>query len=228
MARTTKSASARPRKKSDASTNARKRYYRAAERNLKKARTSSGATASRYRELARQNFEDALSTYDPMNTQKISAPMRRLAQEFNVDVSKFRKQRLREAQDEQMLVRARNRQRLSISRSMNVLEGNLQDSRFRSELEAREIFNSPIGSRVVGGLVDVWRDVARDERGRIDKGKIIPAIMDYFGVETLAELLEKIESKIGDELYKDPANENIYDFVKLTLQSKVADNTLVD
>ena len=229
MPRAPKKSTSRPRKKGDDSTNARKRYYRSAERNLKKAEESTGATASRYRELARQNFEDALSTYDPVNTQRVSKNIQRLADEFNVDIKEYQQRRIQAATyDERSLEQQRNRQQLSIWRSQNVLESNLHDSKFRAELEAREIFNSPIGSRIIGGLVDVWRDVATDTGGKVDKSKIFGAIQAYFGVDNLADLLDKIEEKIGEELYKDPKNENLYDSVKITLQTKLIDNTLVD
>lgn len=221
---------ARAKKAGDISTNARKRYYRAAERNLKKAKESSGVTASRYRELARQNFEDALATYDPTNTQRVSQPIQKLAREFSVDIEQYQQSRIEMAtsKDTRITERVRTSQRQAIFRSENVLEGNLQDSEFRSELEAREIFNSPIGSRIIGGLVDVWRNEALDANGKIDKSKILPAIQNYFGVDNLADLLDQIEKKIGEDLYKDPKNESLYDTVKITLQIKMLDNTLVD
>ena len=80
------SLSSKARRLGDESTIARKRYYRASERYLKEAEKTSGTTAARYRQLARQNFEDALATYDPTNTQKFSKPMQRLAAEFGYDL----------------------------------------------------------------------------------------------------------------------------------------------
>ena len=56
---------ARARKRGDDATNARKRYYRSAIRNLKRADKLTGAAAERYRLLARRDFENALRTYDP-------------------------------------------------------------------------------------------------------------------------------------------------------------------
>ena len=230
MPRAPKKATSRPRKKGDDSTNARKRYYRAAERNLAKAEKSSGATAARYRQLARQNFEDALSTYDPANTQKVSKPIQKLADQFNIDISEYQQLRQQAFKSTDIRIReqAESKQRLSIWRSQNVLESNLKDEQFRTELEAREIFNSPIGSRIIGGLVDVWRDAATDANGKVDRSKIFSAIQDYFGVDNLADLLDKVEEKIGDELYKDPGNLEIYDVITILLQTKIADNTLVD
>lgn len=220
----------RAKKAGDASYNARRRYYRAAERNLKKSEQTSGAESARYRELARQDFENALDTYDPANTQKYNKSIQRLANEFGVDLESRRTEFLR-ADDFSGAVRKiekqRTRQKKAISESENVLESNLSDESYRSEREARAIFNSPIGSRILGGLVDVWRDKAVNESGKVDKAKIIPAILDYFNVDNLSSVIEKLEDVLGELLYKNPDRESIYESVKIIIQTKVADNTLV-
>lgn len=215
----------RAKKAGDASYNARRRYYRAAERNLKKSEQTSGAESARYRELARQDFENALDTYDPTNTQKYNKPMQRLANEFGVDLESRRSGL--SSVDTRKIEKQRTRQKRAISESENVLESNLSDEIYRSEREARAIFNSPIGSRILGGLVDVWRDKAVDESGKVDKSKIIPAILDYFNVDNLSSVIEKLEGMLGELLYKNPDRESIYESVKIIIQTKVADNTLV-
>lgn len=213
----------RARKKGDASTNARKRYYRSAERNLKKAEKSTGATAAKYRQLAKQDFENALDTYNPSTTQNFSQPIKRLANEFGVDLEGRRKEFVT-AGDE---LRERR-----IRQSKNVLESALQDPNIRREREARALLNNDkIGSRILGGLVDVWRDKATvtDETGatKIDTSKIMPSLFDYFNVDNVADMLEKIEKIVGDKLYKDEDSEMMYEAVKLLIQTKVAENTLV-
>ena len=213
----------RARKKGDASTNARKRYYRSAERNLKKAEKSTGATAAKYRQLAKQDFEDALDTYDPSTTQNFSQPIKRLANEFGVDLEGRRKEFVK-AGDE---LRERR-----IRQSKNVLESTLQDPNVRRGRAARALLNNDkIGSRILGGLVDVWRDKATvtDETGmtKIDTSKILPSLFDYFNVGSLADLLDKVEEIVGDKLYKDEDSEMMYEAVKLLIQTKVAENDLV-
>lgn len=212
---------ARAKKKGDIATNARKRYYRSAERNLKKAEQTSGATSARYRRLARQDFEDALSTYDKTTTQRFSKPIQRLAEEFGYNLEEQRKK-----------FKGSSERANAISRSRSVLESVLQDPNIRREREARAILNDDeIGSRVLGGLVDVWREPATviDSLGKpkIDKTKILPSLFDYFGVDNVADLLDKVEEALGEGLYADPDSREMYEVVKLELQTKVASNTLV-
>lgn len=207
----------------DVATNARKRYYRSAERNLKKAENSSGATAKRYRELARQDFQSALSTYDSSTTQRYSKPIQRLAKEFNYDLEGNRDKRLKKDSKKRKDV---------IARSDLAKESVLQDPDIRREREARAIFNNPsISSRIMGGLVDVWRDgaVVVGEDGMLiaDKTKRIEAIFKYFNVDNYADLLDKIEKITGEKLYMNEGEYSDYETVKMLLQSYVADNALV-
>ena len=75
----------------DAATNARKRFYRKAEGYLKQAAQSAGATAQRYRELARLSLDDALKTYAKSTTQKFSKPIQAIANELGVDLGEERR-----------------------------------------------------------------------------------------------------------------------------------------
>ena len=52
-------------------------------------------------------------------------------------------------------------------------------------------------------------------------------IYDYLGVDNMADALEKMEQQIGEQLYENIDQNNYYEIVKLTIQTKVADNTLV-
>ena len=108
----------------------------------------------------------------------------------------------------------------------------MKDPAIRREREARAILNnSKIGSRIMGGLVDVWRDAATtiDDFGNlsIDNSKILPSLFDYFEVDNVADLLDTVEQIVGDKLYNDEDSENMYEAVKMLLQTKVADNALV-
>ena len=214
----------RARKAGDIATNARKRYYRSAERNLKKARESTGATAKRYRALARQDFEDALSTYDSGTTQRYSKPIQRLASEFGYDLEGTRKDRN---------TGASQRRREAIARSEQVKESALKDPAIRREREARSILNNDkIGSRIMGGLIDIWRDastVLDMETGmlKVDNSRILPVLFDYFDVDNVADMMDKIEETIGDKLYSDLDSDETYEVVKMLLQTRVAENSLV-
>lgn len=222
------------RKPGDISTNARKRYYRASERYLKKAEQASGTTAKRYRQLARQNFEDALATYDPANTQRYSKPIQRLAAEFGYDLEKQRELPKDSAEAEKAITRRKNRQQYVIGESRNVLESSLNDDDIRREREAQTLFrSSEVGRRIIGGYVDVWKDYAtyidKDTGERkIDTRKIFAALYRYFDVDNLSDLVEKVENEIGEVLYEMGNDDEIYEVVKLSIQNKVLDNTLYE
>lgn len=206
---------------SDDTYNARRRFARAAERNLTKARESSGATAQRYRQLARQSFESALELYDPKSRRKPSRIMTQLADELGLDVERARSE-------------AGRANRLDLlERSFGTLETNLTDAQFRREQEARALLNDGrIGPRILGGLVDVWREAATviDENGMasIDNSKILPTLFDYFKVNNLADMVSKLEDSIGSKLYEMKGDaDTIYEHVKVLIQTKVLENTLV-
>lgn len=209
-------------KTSDDVYNARRRFARAAERNLEKAKETSGATSERYRQLARQNLESAIDLYDSKSLNRKSAQrIRQAAGELGVDLEGAKADTGRANKLDVM------------SRSFSTLESNLADDNFRREQEARALLNDDrIGSRILGGLVDVWRDKATivDENGiaKIDNAKIMPALFDYFGVENLADMLDKLEDSIGSKLYEMRGDaDNIYEHVKVLIQTKVLENTLV-
>lgn len=212
-------------KAGDASYNARRRYTRAAERNLKKAENSTGAVAARYRHMATEQLKAAMGTYDKGTTQKISKPIQNLASKLGVDVEQQR-QNLKAKSDKS----AREIQKSLIDLSEKQLESRLtaQGDEQRRQDEARAILNNDkIGSRILGGLVDVWRDEAT-VNGKVDKTKILPALYKHFKVDNLADLLLMVEDMIGDILYSDADSEVMYETVKLTIQNKVkSDNTVV-
>ena len=209
-------------KTSDDVYNARRRFARAAERNLQKSKETSGATSERYRQLARQNLESAINLYDSSSLNKKSAQrIRQAAGELGIDLESAKANT------------GRSNKLDAMSRSFNTLEGTLSDVSFRREQEARALLNDDrIGSRILGGLVDVWREAAtvEDDTGmaHIDNSKIMPVLFDYFGVDNLADMLDKLEASIGSELYDMRGDaDNIYEHVKVQIQNKVLENTLV-
>lgn len=203
---------------SDETYNARRRFVRAAIRNLDKAKEAVGAAAARFRQLAKTNYESAIALYGSSKPAKKSANVRRLEDEFGFDTE---------------IVNTANRDD-AIERSFNVLESSLSNVDIRREQEARTLLNDPvIGSRILGGLVDVWKDKATvtDSNGlaKVDNKKIIPALLDYFKVDNLADMIEKLEQSIGSSLYDLKGNtENIYEYVKILIQTKVVENELVE
>ena len=217
------------RRAGDTAYDARRQYYRSAERYLDKAQKSTGATATRYRQLAKQDFENALGTYEPGNQQPLSKPMQRLADEFGVDVSQRRAKTLTEQERSNAMDR---RERL-VARSDEKLEKNLKSDQTRRERESRALLNNDeIGSRILGGTVDIWKDKASvkitGETGavsnKVDNTKILPALYDYFKVDNLPDLIGKIEDIAGSALYSTADDYNIYEDVKITIQKHVKAN----
>ena len=212
---------ARARRKGDEFYNARRRYQRAAERNMKKAEQASGATAARYRNLAKQDLQKALETYDKGTTQNFSKPIQKLANDLGVDLGEKRA-RMKGLRDKA----AKDLQTKAVEKSTERLAGAMETSEQLRQAEARAVFSSEVGHRIIGGLVDVWRDKAV-KGGKVDKEKMMKAIYDYFQVDNLADVLQKVEQSLGEVLYQDADTDTIYETVKLTIQNKVADNTLV-
>lgn len=214
-----------PRKKKpgDSVYNARRRYTRAAERNLKKAENSTGVTAARYRHMATQQFKAAMNTYDKATTQKMSKKVKNLADRLGIDTEQQR--RNLKARTDESVKTMRNR---LIDISEKLLESKLdaQGSEQRRQDEARAILNNDkIGSRILGGLVHIWKDEAT-VNGKVDKSKILPALYKHFKVDNLADLLQKVEDMIGDMLYADADSNVMYETVKLTIQKATRDNTV--
>lgn len=216
----------------DKATNARKRYYRQAERYLKQAQENTGATAARYEQLARVELDNALKTYSKNTTQRFSQPIQKLANQLGVSLEDERrriKNRLDKSADE-----IRKAAIDLKGRSAKSLAGReLSDEELRQE-EARRLLNDDaIGSRILGGFVDVWRDKATVyetaytekgepyEKAKIDNSKILPALFEYFGVDNLADMLEKVEEIIGDTLYANPDSDAMYEAVKLVIQTHI-------
>lgn len=210
----------------DSMYNARRRFTRAAQRNLDKAEETTGSTSAHYRNLAKQDLEKALQTYDQKTTQQFSRPIRELADSLNVDLSQSRLQ-LKQAKTELVNRMRENAENESYGR----LESVLQDSEVRRQAEAQSVFNSPVGQRIIGGLVDVWKseavEIGVDGKQKVNKAKMMKAIFDYFGTDNLADVLKKVEEELGESLYRQGDKDEIYETVKLQIQNKVADNTLV-
>ena len=203
--------------------NARRRFTRAADKYLKKAETATGETAQRYRELARINLEDAISTYDPGTTQKFSKPIQRLTKEFGIDLEGQRSDWILKEDD------TRRSRKLSkaIEKSFATQESTLNPDYGpvipRSEYEAKQIMNA-YGDRIFGSLRDVWADVAGDKQA------VTKRIFEYFNSNSWNDVLNKMEDYLeskGKSLYESDKNGDPYDTIKLYIQTAIATNTLV-
>ena len=215
----------------DVATVARKRFYRSAERYLKQAAKSTGATAARLKSLAKREFENALSTYSKKTKQKFSKPIQRIASALGINLEQKREelQNLSDTKAEQRRKRAID----LTGKSERSLVGTQTDSEQLRQEEAKKIFGSSIGSRIIGGLVDVWLDEATeyvedwDKYGNkyiktvVNRPAMFKAMFEYFKVDNLADLLDAVEDIVGEILYSEGDEDTIYETVKLTLQTHI-------
>ena len=230
MAARRHSATARDFKAGDDSRNARRREYRAAERYLRQAESSSGATREKMRQLAKGHFERALDTYDPSTKQDFAAPIKRLASEFGVDIYERRRQfaDLTTKSQAKAVERYQKQKDFYENRSKEALESERQDPDVLREREALIIMNSEVGKRIMAGLVDKWSHVvSRDKTAEKNREAAQKAIFEYFNTDNWADVVDAIEKSVGESLYKMSGQDDFYDTVKTTIQDKVMDNTLI-
>ena len=209
---------ARKARAGDAATNARKRYYRDAERYLKLAGKTFGATSARYRSMARIRLQEALNTYTKATTQEFAKPIQAIANALGVDLNAQRdimKQRTVEMENH---IRER-----AIKQSGKATRKGLTDEQLRQR-EAQALFNTDIGSRIIGGTVELWVTNARidTETGtKIDNKRILPILFEKFGVDNLADLIQKFTDIAGESLYSSVGNDAFYENAKVTIQTYV-------
>lgn len=186
---------ARKVKAGDNTYNARRRYYRQAERYEQQAsKASSAVESSRLAYLARRALEKAIATYEDPTKAKFSKPIQDLAS------------RLSPRKPVRKPTAAQKARLVGESRAKATVSG-IKDEQERREIEARDILDSPIGKRIYGALVDIWKDA--DDRDA--------AIMDYFGVDSMMDVIEALE-RMGFDLYSDPESQEKYDEIRTALE----------
>lgn len=218
MARKRTSKGDAERKPGDDTYNARRREYRAAQRYLKKSKETSGEVSAKNRALAEMHLKNALETYDPTQKQEFSAPIRNLAAEFGISEVAIRPAYAAETAE---------KRKGAIARSFKALEGTLKEK--RSELEAEALMgNKAISKRILGGLVDVWRDkVKSGVSADTNRAEIQKAVFDYFNVSDWPSVIEILERNFGNMLFMVGSDLEIYDVVKISIQKSVLNNSLV-
>lgn len=207
----------RNRQASDATYNARRRFIRAANRWLDKSYDTVGNERTRYREMARDAALKAAELYQRKADIKRKTDFGRLATEFNINLSEFvtgKDLTKREQQQRETLIK-QSEQVTATPPKGSTAQDRLE---LRREREAQAILSSPIGSRIYAGLVDVWAQPT------IENGEIVQhrtaddinrAIMDYFGVNSMMDVIEILERQV--DLYADPESLERYDAVSLSI-----------
>lgn len=186
---------ARMRKTGDAAYNARRRYYRQAERYEKQATQAGTAVeAGRLRKLGSRALEKAMQTYEDPTKAKFSKPIQDLERSLNPN-RPLRKPG--EGFQSKIIEESKAR----------ATKGGMSEYEIRQE-EASDILTGSIGRRVYGAFVDIWKD---EEGDRDD------AILKRFGVDSMMDLLEIIEES-GIDIYQDPESELKYDEIRTALE----------
>ena len=185
---------AREKRKSDEVYNARRRYRRQAERYLKQAEKTQGATSARYSALAKAQTEKALSTY--AETSKPRGRLAEIASAFQIGYKRAG----------------------SLSGVIKESFAQLLNTKTtRREQMAKDLLaTQSVGGRFFGGLSDIW---TKDEDSR---NAPIKPILEFFGAKDLMEVLEMLEEQ-GIDIYTPAENDDVYMSIQLKLQNYVAD-----
>lgn len=191
MARTKK------RNRSDASDdayNARRRYYRQAQRYERQATKASTPTeAGRLRKLGARALENAIKTYEDPTKARVSRPIAELQKSLKVE-----KPLRKPSENYRQLVIDESKKKAT-KKGMTDFE--------RRETEAREILTGQIGRRVFGATSEIWKDSEDRE----------DAILKYFGASSMMDVIEAIEDA-GIDLYSDPESEQKYDEIRTAIE----------
>lgn len=194
---------ARAKRESDDVYNARRRFRRQAQRYLAKAQKSSGVEKLRYEAQARAATVSAMRTYG--KGQKVQGQVKKLAETLSIsqeDITRATKGRSTSQADITRLIES----------SKSALVGS--QSMARDDM-AREILKTGnIGSRFYGGLVQIW-DTSPENRLHPNK-----AILEFFGVDSLMDVLEMLEAQ-GINLYSPDTNDQVYKSAQLKLQEYI-------
>lgn len=206
-------------RESDKLYNARRRFTRAAKRYMNKAKDSVGVTAQRYRDMARDAVEKAAELYERKANIQRSKDFTELANELGVNINEFltNEPTQRERQRRETLKKESKQVTSTLPRT-NMSKEEIRQ--YRREQEARAILNSPYGSRIYAGLVDIWAKPEFDavtgelvnHRSAADIDKLIT---EYYGVDSMMDVIEILEKQV--DLYGDPESMERYDIVSLTI-----------
>lgn len=191
MARTKK------RNRSDASDdayNARRRYYRQAQRYERQAAKASTPTeAGRLRKLGARALEKAVKTYEDPTKARVSRPIAELQKSLQVE-----KPLRKPSENYRQLIIDESKKKATV-KGMTDFE--------RKETEASEILTGAIGRRVFGATSEIWKDAEDRE----------DAILKYFGAASMMDVIEAIEDA-GIDLYSDPESEQKYDEIRTAIE----------
>ena len=177
---------ARARKKGDDLYNARRRLKRRAQRLEKAAATESDAAVKARLEAETSSlYEEAAAGYIVDRDRQRFVNSKGL-QGYKVTADQWSAQK----------------RQAYISESKRQLEGSMQNDDQRRYRTAKTLMKSPVGRRIYAATVDVWRDYEYSDRDS--------AIMDFFGVDSMADVIDMFEEELGEDLYEELDSEEKY------------------
>ena len=193
-------------KASDDTYNARRRFIRQAKSAMQKAQSATGEMKKRYRAIARESIQKAAEFYTRHADIERAKDFVKLSKELGVNLNEFQPAKEPTPREQQRMETL-----VSESELMVMLD--------KRDREALSILSTPIGSRIYAGLVDIWGKpqfengeyIYKRSRGDIDR-----AIMEYFGVDSMMDVLEKLEAE-GINIYADPRSMEKYDEITLAI-----------
>lgn len=187
---------ARNRRPSDDVRNARRRFERAAARYEQKAIQATGIEKSRLESLARTSLEKAYRLYeDPakaVGTRTMQEMQSRLnARTYRQAASDAYKKKLQ-------------------TESFNVLEKKYENDDERREAEAEILMKSVVGNSLYAAMSGIWASKGYEDREQ--------AILDYFGTDSMADVLDMIADQ-GIDIYAADATERYkYDEIRTSIE----------
>jgi len=164
--------------KADSLHNARRRFYRASDRYLKKAQQATGNEQKRYMQLANTSLEKAIALYDDPTKAQNNSEVKRLSRQLNPRV---RKKKLSEREQKSL-----------VSQSFRTKERKSKEERRQDE--AAILMSSDVGNSIYAAMSDIWQDEPYANRDDL--------ILDYFGADSMADVIEMLVDS-GIDLYAD-------------------------
>lgn len=189
--------------------NARRRYRRQAERYMKQAQKTSGIEKQRFEALAYNATISAANTYNNSSRNQQHRQISGLMQQLHInptDINNLIGTNHNNTSD--------YRTNLIEQRSERALSQNLNLSN-RDEMTKQILSTGNIGTRFYGGLSDVWVHSPEDKQHPNE------AIMNYFGVNSIMDVIELIEEQ-GINLYAPDVNPSTYRTIELQLQQFIS------
>ena len=204
-------------RQSDINYNARRRYLRSAKKYMGKAENAIGAEKERYLAMARDLTEKAAELYQRKANIDRSSNFETLSETFQINVNEFMQSEKPTRRDIKHAEKLREESK-NLVRPDNMTKPEWEN--LQREREAQVILNTKAGSRIYAGLVDLWTDDVETGDGIARKknvSDINAAITGYFGFDSMMDVIEFLETQIGENLFALPESILKYDEITTAL-----------